>query len=259
MFTLPTEPQGIGKVIDAGFRLCFAGFKSVLSLSILVGILLGLQIIAQPSPNEQLEQLQQQMAGFFVLFVVLSLVTYVIFNGIIAKYGAIAEGETLGFGRALGVGLRKIIYVIFFLILYGILVVLGSVLLIIPGILLMVSLMFGWYAIVLEDYGPFKAIARSHKLVWGNCWRTLLYLTVILFIVVVIYLAISLPFTFIAGYMISSLEDLWLFNLVFAFGYTLATILVMPLTKALFVTYYKDLVLRKEGSDLKVRIATASG
>lgn len=257
MFTLPTEPQGIGKVIDTGFRLCFAGFKNVLLLSILAGILLGLQIIAQPSPTVSPQQLQQQMAGFAVLFIIFSLLTYVIFNGIIAKYGAIAEGETLSLGKALGVGFRKIIYVIFFLILYAILVMLGSVLLIIPGILLMVSLMFGWYAIVLEDYGPFKAIARSHKLVWGNWWRTLLYLTVIFFIVGVIYLAIALPFTFIAGFMVSSLEDLWLFSLVIALGYTLATMLVMPLTTALFITYYKDLVLKKEGGDLKARIATA--
>lgn len=52
------------------------------------------------------------------------------------------------------------------------LVLLGIILLIIPGIFLGVALMFSVPVIICQDTTAWKAITISFKLVWGHWWRT---------------------------------------------------------------------------------------
>jgi len=53
-----------------------------------------------------------------------------------------------------------------------ILVLLGILALVIPGIFLAFALMFSIPAVICDDATAFKAIAVSLKLAWGNWWRT---------------------------------------------------------------------------------------
>lgn len=57
-----------------------------------------------------------------------------------------------------------------FTVLYGIGVVLGFVLLIVPGLILLTIWSLGPAAIVIERIGPLKAFGRSRRLVRGNGW-----------------------------------------------------------------------------------------
>lgn len=57
-------------------------------------------------------------------------------------------------------------------ILYIIAITIGSFLLVIPGLILIVSLLFFGFLILLEDQGIFESLMSSHRLVWGNWWRT---------------------------------------------------------------------------------------
>ncbi|MDD1611273.1 MAG: hypothetical protein LUO95_11975, partial [Methylococcaceae bacterium] len=57
-------------------------------------------------------------------------------------------------------------------ILYSIAIMIGSFLLVIPAIILIISLSFFWYFILLEDKGSYESLMASHRLVWGDWWRT---------------------------------------------------------------------------------------
>lgn len=67
----------------------------------------------------------------------------------------------------------------------------------IPGFIFLVSLSMGPFLIVVEEHGAIEAIKQSYLLVRGRWWRTALYLIIASIITILIYLAISIPFSFI--------------------------------------------------------------
>ena len=168
---------------------------------------------------------------------------------------AILSGNSLRVGAAIAKGYQKIIPLIIWYILYGILVAIGFVVLIIPGLYLMVSLMFGVYAIVMEDLGPIAALKKSHELVKGNWWRTTGFLTVIMVILMVVYVAFLFPAGYVGSIVSATSDSQAMMKLSVGAGYAVATALIAPLSSALFLVYYKDLILRKGGEDLAAKIA----
>ena len=126
MFTLASQPQGIGRNLDNGFRLMFAGLGAA---AILLLILLVLDIIlfavfgaSALNMMAQLEtgQLPQGGYGMFGLFIFIFYIVNLMFNNAItAKYGAVAYAQDMSIGQAVGVGAKKILPVFVFAILYG--------------------------------------------------------------------------------------------------------------------------------------------
>lgn len=57
-------------------------------------------------------------------------------------------------------------------LVYFLSVMFGLILLLVPGMILAISLMFYTFAVVLEDRGPVEALNFSHNIVWGSWWRT---------------------------------------------------------------------------------------
>jgi uncharacterized membrane protein len=172
---------------------------------------------------------------------------------LIAKLGAVTQGMPIGLGVALIRGLKVFFPLLLATILYVLAVTVGMVLLIIPGLILMLSLIFYSYAIVLDGEGPIASLKTSHRLVWGNWWRTAVVLTVAVLIVYVLMIGATLPLTFLLigsepTTMLSLIE--LIMNLVYA--------LLTPLILAMFIVIYQDLKVRKGGLDLAARIeATA--
>ena len=57
-------------------------------------------------------------------------------------------------------------------ILYGLAIVVGLILLVIPGIILSISLCLAFYLVALENKGAVDSLKSSHALVKGYWWRT---------------------------------------------------------------------------------------
>ena len=55
------------------------------------------------------------------------------------------------------------------------------------------ELLFGFFAIVLT-VNQLRALKRSHRLVWGNWWRTLVVVSVPVVIVMILYLGLGIAF-----------------------------------------------------------------
>jgi hypothetical protein len=122
-------------------------------------------------------------------------------------------------------------------------------------VILSVSLMLATNFVVFEGKGPIDALTGSHKLVWGNWWRSAAILTVGFILVIVIYLAVGLVIGVVSPFIGLGLDDVVMYSLVsgMLIG-VLMNVLVMPFFTALLIALYWDLKLRKEGGDLAARV-----
>jgi len=85
---------------------------------------------------------------------------------------ASARGTKMSFGQALTTGKPYGWRLLGYTILYAIIVAVGWVLLIVPGILFQTWFSFGPYLIVDENLGVFAAFSRSKQLMSGHFWES---------------------------------------------------------------------------------------
>lgn len=257
MNIVPTTPQNVGQVLDAGFRLFRASFKGTVGLALIASVLLMIPNVFITYYPGALEAIAGGSAGgdFWAMFgivYVLSIAAYVVFFGAVIHYcDAVARSLQPSMSGSLKVGLGKSPAMVAAVFLYLIAFMLGLVLLVIPGLILMISLFFYANRIVLENEGPVRALRVSHRLVWGNWWRTFLIFSVVMIIYMVIYLAIGLPLALVDGFVASNEQLDGPFSML---GQTLATTVALPYMAATVVTIYYDLRLRSEGGDLASRV-----
>jgi len=287
MFTLANQPQGIGRNLDNGFRLLFTGIGPV-ALLLLIMIIAGVILFAVFGAGllgamSQLQQGQVPAGGIasLVLFIILFYILNITFNNAMtAKYGSIAYDRQMSIGQAIATGLKKIIPVFVYAILYALILLAASIPLIIlmaifppqsaigivlllvgiiPPMILALTLILGTYLIIIDDAGVFEAISRSHKLVWGSWWRTFLYLSVIMIILFAVILAVQLVFGVIIALLASGGggEGNMTMMITLQVVNQLVSLVFMPVMIALLIPYYHDLKLRKEGGDLAAKIIAA--
>jgi len=143
-------------------------------------------------------------------------------------------------------------------ILFAIALVIGAILLIIPCLILMVSLGLCFNTALFEGKGPVDALSESHRLVWGNWWRTAAILTVGFIIIFVIYLIAGVIIGVLAPIMVlggGGTENVLLITLISGLLVGVLTSLLMtPFYIGLAIAIYWDLKLRKDGGDLAARV-----
>jgi len=165
---------------------------------------------------------------------------------------AVGSDQPLATKAALASAVRPVGPLFLMSFLYSAALIIGTVLLIIPGMILAVSLILGLVLVVLESKGPVAALRASHQLVWGCWWRTTAILTVGAIIIIVVYAAVGLVLGLVLVFAGDSSPA---FEIVLSATTTFfATLLLAPLYPALLLAIYWDLKLRKQGSDLAARV-----
>jgi hypothetical protein len=262
MYSLPTEPGSIGHTLDAGFKLYFVSFKQVLVLAILAALSISVpmhaMILAMPMMMAEDGGPGNAFIATLVLGFLVCMTLYLWFYlATLCRIGAIAYGQSLTLGACMATGLRKLFPVLLATILYSLAMMGGFLLLVIPGMILWLSLLFYALCIILEDDGILESLRHSHRLVWGSWWRTAVIVTVIFVVYYVIYLAVEVPFA-VVDQMVFDTEfgalpgfEQTILSMV---GDIIATVLTFPLMTAVFVAVFHDLKLRKEGQDLEARV-----
>lgn len=263
----PTQPQGIGGVLDTTFQLYKSSIGVVWPLCLLLSlagsppsIYLMMNGGMTATPAEAGESAAAMLAAFtnpvywLVTVVALAAQMWVI-GALYLKQYAIGTDAELGIGAALGAAAGRILPLFVMVILFSIAVMIGFVLLIVPGLILLVSLMLATSLVMFEGKGPFDALTGSHRLVWGNWWRTFLILSIGGILVLVIYLAVALVMGIITPFIGLGLEDVLLYSMVstLLIG-VIVNVLVTPFFTAMLIALYWDLKLRKEGGDLAARV-----
>ena len=182
MSLYPQAPLSVGKVLDAGFTMYRATFKQILPLTFVAVLVsqvpqLVPYLMAGAAPG--MGGIPGLSAGFVAGLLVWLVVDLAFYAGWIKSLDAVARGGApLGVGAAFSAGLPKVLWLLIATILFTLALIIGCVLLVVPGLILMVSLIFFSYLVVLEDKSPFASLTASHSLVWGSWWRTLAVITV---------------------------------------------------------------------------------
>jgi len=262
MYSLPTEPGSIGHTLDAGFKLYFVSFKRVLGLGVLaiVSVVVPIFAVAFLFALSNKGGQQPGVVEFSVLTVgVLGAIALYLwfYLAALCRIGGIAYGQDLSFRACMASGLRCLFPVIVASILYMLALMGGFILLIVPGMILWLSLAFYALCIVLEGDGVLESLKHSHRLVWGNWWRTAIIGTVVLVVYYVVSLAIEIPFM-VLEHVLSDPEAtgaaVVVESLLSGIGSVLSAVITFPLMASVFVVVFHDLKLRKEGQDLEARV-----
>jgi hypothetical protein len=257
MYQQPNAPQSIGGVLDSGFRL----YRESLSQAYLLGAIAA--FVMAPVNLLQPYLLRNGVNPTFIGEVglavfAMSIVAAVFYAALIARIDAAARGAPIPLGEALSLGLRRMPAMLVAGILTGIIVFIGLCLIVIPGLIVVIWLVFAPFAVVLERRGPIESLSYSRALVRGNWWRTTALLTIIFVVLMAVY------FLFGVGTSIAVISDPaaaalgevpWYVTFIVAPAFSAV---IAPLMYALMLAIFYDLRLRHEGGDLAARIAATA-
>jgi hypothetical protein len=179
----------------------------------------------------------------------LGLLAYVVVSA--ACYRVVTEEILLerdtGSGEALDFAIRRFHSMIWIGILYALLVLIGTVALIIPGVWLAVALYLAIPVLLSEGAKGTKALRRSRDLVQGRWWHTAGALIVAFLIVGVVQFALGLVLGLVVA--VTS-EDSTYQAFLTSVQSTGLALLTIPFQTGVLAFLYFDLRVRAEGIDL---------
>ncbi|MDD1616318.1 MAG: hypothetical protein CG439_1452 [Methylococcaceae bacterium NSP1-2] len=249
MPVLPQQPRNLTEILSASFKLYTESFTKVIGYSLIMFVvnklLTSFILDAMPAVDSTLTpdaQMEEQMAAIVQIMPSLLVVTFVaavcsciFYSAMIYRIDNVANGRADDFVEVLLLAVKKFPAVILAGILYTIAITVGTFLLVIPGIILMISLMFFWYFILLEGMNAYDSLMASHRLVWGDWWRT----NIVFFVPGFIFFIILLVILFF-GALITDPNSNTLNT-----GSELLGAFATPYFYALIYLQYHDLKLRK--------------
>ena len=269
------RPLGVGEILDVGIKIytrnALTLFKIVVFVVLPAQILVNLVEISALPSNVTLESGSRgglspfggtivengsitghDLSVFLVGFIAAFLIQFVAARFAQAGcFRAIADaylGEEVGWRSSLGFALRRLPAIVGLSILSGLIVGIGTLLCIIPGIYFYVAFAVAVPVLLVEGAGPGRALERSRELVRGRWWSTLGVALVGYLLVTIVSLAIS-------GLVVGVLFAHPARNTVTGFALntlsaTLGSMITTPAAAAFITVLYIDLRVRKEGFDL---------
>lgn len=262
----PTQPQGVGGVLDTAFHLYKSSFAVSWPIALLTAVVglapfayllyLGLPVFdptATTAPDPS-------MFSKIMIAVLISIIPSTLgMSALLLKQHSIGIDEELSIGAAFQMALSRLPVLIVTVMLYFLALMVGFIAVIVPGFILLLSLILYMQLVLFERKGPFDALAGSHKLVWGNWWRTCAILTLVGILMMVIYVAVGLVFGLVTPFAGMAVGDAFVAGMVMQLiSQAVINVFVTPFTTASLIALYWDLKLRKEGGDLAARVNALS-
>ncbi len=261
----PNQPQGIGGVLDTAFQLYKESLGSVWPISLLIAVisvLPGLYFLLFGISTFDPQAIAAGDMSMFRTVLVMVLISVVpsmwAASALLLKQQAIGSDEAMTNGEAFRLALFRLLPLLGATILYGLAVGVGSLLLIVPGLILALSMIMFMPLSVFENKGPIDAVVGSHRLVWGNWWRTCAVFTVAAILLIVLFVAVGFVVAIITPFAGMASDSLIAGMVVQLVLNAAVNVLVSPFTSAVMIALYWDLKLRKEGGDLAARVNALS-
>ncbi|MEM9386456.1 MAG: hypothetical protein AAGA68_15475 [Pseudomonadota bacterium] len=258
---LSNQPLSIGGILDGGFTLFRQGFAKILPAAAIAALPYSLTMSFLNARTAGLETetdpaiIEQTLLEFAVLFPLMFLSLVLMVGIILHRQVAVARAEPISLLKDVLVALKRAVPMIVLMLLYMVLVMLGSVALLIPGIILTVSMSLFFYVPYFEERGSWGALWRSHALVWGgNWWRTASVLTLVSVILFAVSFVFYIGIGIVAAISVASGSSALTTTADFILNWVVL-VLVMPMYSWMALVLYNDLVLRKEGADLDEQLA----
>lgn len=255
------RPLGFGETLDGAFTLLRRNFSVFFLTALLPQIPLILFWLVFPALVGPVDEGAAAMQSASLLLTPYSICASILIMGALTYAAAVAyRGEQPGIGESLGRGLRRLIPLIVVSIITWFMMVVGLLLLIVPG-LIVAAMYFAVYpAIMVEDRGPLKALGRSRVLSSGAKGRILGLIVVAMLITYLPVMALGMVAGAGVG-LTAALNaasfagtDLWLTGLMQAGSLVLSSI-TMPFLMSVIVLLYFDRRARTEAPDLESAVA----
>jgi hypothetical protein len=242
------QPRGLGRILSAAFEIYRNNAAKLLLIVAVVVVplsfigALSTEVLASPTEStveilgQPVTTMEPRTFAVLVAAAVIALaigvVIWAISEAAILRGAAQATiADPVDIEASYRWGLRRFGGVLLVAVLVGLTVVVGFLLLIIPGIIFIVFLSVSVPALVVENLRGREAMRRSWNLVSGHFWHAL---------VVILVAAII---TGIVTSLLGLIGDTWFVSWIFT---AIAQIVTVPFTAIVSVLLYLDLRARKE-------------
>jgi len=260
------KPLSVGQVLDRGFNLYRRSLGKLLPLCLMMTLLPLLpRLVYSPQSLVRNGHITGNTGGYFGLALLGGLISLVLMIAVIRKLDDVDSGRNqLGIAEVLASSVRYLLPLLGAAIVCSFMIVIGLLLLLVPGIILSVSLMLAPYPLLLEDAGISDSIKLSRSLVKGHWWHTATVVGVTSLIYAAVYAAVfaSAALVLPASNVLSAVSGQSAPNtlglLLFAIASAAAQSLLTPAMYSVFLVTFRDLQLRRSGADLAARIAAAA-
>ncbi|MFJ5984945.1 hypothetical protein [Lentzea sp. NPDC092896] len=283
---IPLRPLAVGEIVDGAIttmrrypKLIIGAAAVVAAVTQIVGLLVQLPFlddltaVVTLDPNsvtqeQAIDQFTSAITGFLtgtLLSVFLLLLGTVFLSGFITVIvGHAVLGKPVTFAQAWEEFKPRLLPLLGATLLSGLVITIGLVLCIVPGVWLWVLFALVTPALVLERCGVTAAFGRSKKLVDGAWWRTFGILLLTVVITIVIEWIIGLPFGLLGaattGFSSDPTAALSIGSLILStIGAIIASTITLPFSSAVTVLLYVDRRMRSEGMDIELQRAAGHG
>lgn len=202
MAILPQIPLTMRQIWLNSLKLYRSRFFQVYFLSLLLGaipLFMGASLVLDFETIQSKALIILMIIGWLFIGLVFS---YAIYH----QLGHAAKGEAVDLGYSIKQGVSQLPRYLFAGIVYFIAILLGSLLLVIPGIYLLVALIPFFVIIVMEGQRPWDAFKASRALVRNHWWRTLVVLVIPAIIISVILSGLGILEFFISAPMATTIS-----------------------------------------------------
>lgn len=253
MFELASTPRDLGEILVQGIRLGRMSFRRLFMLTSALAFLWLIPTVClvwgagdAPISLGDVAAMMERMRGpYGIAAFCIGVLCLPLRALLLSRVAAASRGQTEGPQEEWRRAFRAWLWMFLAGLVYVLAVALGTLLLIVPGLILVVSLMFEEFGVVLEGRGPIQALNRSHNLVWGHWWRTLGLLALMLVPLWVLIAILSGLMGIDAGNATEmTISGRGLFEQGVVEMVCLA--LFMPFGYSILYVYYHDLKVRKQ-------------
>ncbi|HEV2396366.1 MAG TPA: hypothetical protein VGS27_05475 [Candidatus Sulfotelmatobacter sp.] len=259
MATADLRPMTLGEVLDRTFTLYkrnFWLFAGIMSFPLLLVFFAQVGIAAFRTTAPGTPGSSAVFVGVFGRFVILMIVSMVMYA--IAQAATIFAVSDLYLGRtatvraAFGKVRGRVLRTIGVIFLVGLIVMVGFIALIIPGIILMCKTGVAVPAAMLEDKSAGEAVGRSMDLTKGYAMQMFLIFLLAWVLAVVAAAVFQYPFMFLAIFKAARHQTIPFVLLVLQYlSSFVSSVLVGPVATIAFSLMYYNLRVRKEAFDLQ--------
>ena len=254
------RPMTLGEVLDRTFTLYkrnFWLFAGIMSFPLLLVFFAQVGIAAfrttTPGTAPGSSALFLGVFGRFVILMIVSMVMYAIAQA--ATIFAVSDlylGRTATVRAAFGKVRGRVLRTIGVIFLVGLIVMVGFIALIIPGIILMCKTGVAVPAAMLEDKSAGAAVGRSMDLTKGYAMQMFLIFLLAWVLAIVAAAVFQYPFMFLAFFKVAKHQAVPFVLLVLQYlSSFVSSVIVGPVATIAFSLMYYNLRVRKEAFDLQ--------
>jgi hypothetical protein len=246
MYALPKKPRGIDQLFRSAIELWKMSFAAQLPLALIAGVAAIIErvYVFAYAPTLTPDKLILDR-DYWIVFGVCAVINVLAYGAILAQIDFAARGERMSAARAFAIGLRALPTMVASAACYLLAVIVGCLLLILPGVIVSVSLWLFGPAVILERKGIIESLKFSAGMVSGNWWLVAIVQTLGFIAFIGFLLLESLAVELLAS--VVSL-DAAVGRVVEVAAACVAAMVTTPFLTALILEIYFELKLRKAGA-----------